>query len=291
MKVLLVMPKLQNFTNAANESICLTTRQEKRRLGNEFNCLFYCLTNQPMEPTKVIETVVIQLKKYVLFLWPYLLGGIGFILFAEIGLRSTVLTIMGIAVFILAPLILNRQFRSGFTKKARLQFFPDHLVIELINKDTDVVERTDDFQFNQIASFRTGDSSRDDSSFISLLLTDGRKFNYSFLEQRRGNPDDDVTPNVEKYIRAYNESHDFDRTIRYQPSMMASRTGKYMFIGLTILLAAAIIIQLIVKPKSIPISLGLGLILYLMIWLQRKYDLDRAKAVNGPDSPPGAPRP
>jgi len=121
-----------------------------------------------------------------LFLWPYLLVGIGLILFAEIVLGSTPLMVIGILVFIVAPLIFNSQFRSGFTKKARLQFFPDHLIIELINKDTDAVERTDDFQFDQVASFRTGDSSRDDSSFISLQLTDGRKFNYSFLEQRPG---------------------------------------------------------------------------------------------------------
>ncbi len=236
-----------------------------------------------MEPTKEIVTVVIKLKNYVIFLWSYILVGVGVSLWCGLGLHSMHLMFVGLGVSVLAPALLSSHLRGGFTKKARLQFFPERLVIELINKDTDAVERTNEFPLADIVSFRTGDSLKDDSSFISLQLNDGRKFNYSFLEQRKGERGDDVTPSLEEYIRAYNHRSGVDHTIGYMPSMLASQSGKNLLTGLTVVVGVCVIIQLIVKPITIPISMFLGLTLYLMIFVQRKMDLAKFKAMNTPE--------
>ena len=238
------------------------------------------ITFLTMEPTKEIETVVIQLKKYVILLWSYILVGVGLSLWCGLGLHSIPLMFLGLGVSILGPALLSSLFRGGFTKKARLQFFPEHVLIELINKDTDAVERSNDFSFRDVVSFRTGDSSKDDSSFISLLLKDGRKFNYSFLGQRQGDREDDVTPNLEEHIQAYNHRAGTDHTIGYMPSMLASEGGKKLLTGLTVVVAVCVIIQLIIKPITIPISMFLGLSLYLMIFVQRKMDIAKFKAMN-----------
>ena len=138
------------------------------------------------------------------------------------------------------------------------------------------------FPFAEVASFRTGDSSKDDSSFISLRLSDGRKFNYSFLGQRQGDRSDDVTPNLEQYIRAYNHSTDRKHAIAYMPSMLASQGGKNLLTVLTVLIAVCVVIQIIVKPKTIPISIITGSVLYLLIFVQRKSDMAKFKAMNDP---------
>jgi len=235
-----------------------------------------------MEPEKEIQTVVIQLKPYVIFLWTYIVGGVALSLLGGLALHSLPLLFIGLVVFMLVPGIFSSQFRGGFSKNARLQFFPDRLVIELRNKDTDAVERTNVFPFTEIASFRTGDSAKDDSSFISLRLSDGRKFNYSFLGQRRGDRSDDVTPNLEEHIRAYNHSTDRKLAIAYMPSMLASQGGKNLLTGLTVVIAVCVIIQVIVKPKTIPISIISGSVLYLLILVQRKSDIAKFRAMNKP---------
>ena len=235
-----------------------------------------------MGSEKEIQTVVIQLKRYVIFLWPYIFGGVALSLLGGLALHSLPLLLIGVGFFILSPGIFSSQFRRGFSKNARLQFFPDRLIIELRNRDTDAVERTNVFPFAEVASFRTGDSFKDDSSYISLLLSDGRKFNYTFLGQGQGDGTDDVTPNLEEYIRTYNHSTDRKHAIAYMPSMLASQVGKNLLTGVTVLMAVGVVIQIIIKPKTIPYSMIMGSVLYLLLLVQRKSDLAKFKAMNNP---------
>ena len=81
-----------------------------------------------MEPEKEIQTVVIQLKPYVIFLWTYMVGGVALSLLGGLALHSLPLLFIGLAVFILVPGIFSSLFRGGFSKNARLQFFPDRLI-------------------------------------------------------------------------------------------------------------------------------------------------------------------
>jgi hypothetical protein len=236
-----------------------------------------------MNPAKEIDTIVIPLKRYVIFLWSYIFGGLSLSFILGFLLHSLPLLIIGVVVFMVAPVLFSSQFRSGFSKKATLRFYSDRLSVDLVNPDTDTVERTDEFPFAGLASFRTGDSSKDDSSFISLRLSDGRKFNYTFLEQRQGDPSDDVTPNLEESIRQYNRSSNGDHSITYTPSLLASKGGKNLLIGLIVVTAVCVIIQIFVKPKIIPISMLSGSATCLLIFVQRKNDIAKCKAMNMPD--------
>lgn len=100
-----------------------------------------------MNPAKEIETVLIQAKKYNIFLWPFMFGGFALTFLLGLQLRNAPLIFIGVAIFIIAPMVLNRLVRSFFTKRARLRFFPDRLIIEVVNDDTDIPERTDEYAF------------------------------------------------------------------------------------------------------------------------------------------------
>jgi hypothetical protein len=161
-------------------------------LSNHFTfspAFVYCsnaLQNQPllMEPAKEIETILIQAKKYNTFLWPFMFGGVGLTIFFGGQLRSAPLMFIGLAIFVVAPLVLNRLVRSFFIKRVRLQFFPDRLIIEVVNDDTDVLERTDEYAFADMVNYRTGDSVKTNSSYFSMRLGDGRKVSYTFWPPR-----------------------------------------------------------------------------------------------------------
>jgi hypothetical protein len=130
-----------------------------------------------MEPAKEIETILIQAKKYNTFLWPFMFGGIGLTIFFGGQLRSAPLMFTGLAIFVAAPFVLNRLIRSFFTKRVRLQFFADRLIIEVVNNDTDVLERTEEYAFADMVNYRTDDSVKNNSSYFSMRLSDRRKVN------------------------------------------------------------------------------------------------------------------
>ena len=77
------------------------------------------------------------------------------------------------------------------------------------------------------------------------------------------------------FIHAYNDQQDELSRIAYLPPLFASKWGTYAILGLTLLLAGAILAELMYKPKAIPYTLMPGLLLYFVILLQRKRDMDR----------------
>jgi hypothetical protein len=183
------------------------------------NLFVYCKKCPlPMEPSKEIETVLIQANKYVAFLWPYMLGGIALTIWAAWATHSAPLAYMGLAVFLVAPAVLNGTIRSFFTKKAVLRFFPDRLVIEQINEDTDSLERTDEFPFDEIVNYRTNYAIKNNSFFIGFVLADGRKVKFSFWPPSQPAREDDVADTLKAYIKAYNSRPEGGHTIACQSS-------------------------------------------------------------------------
>jgi len=233
-----------------------------------------------MEPGIEIETVAIQVNKYVVFLFPTMLIGIGVTLWLGIVSHNPPVAYIGLAIFLVGPAVFNGTIRSFFTKKARVFFFADHLTVQMINDDTDTLETTDEIAYDDVATFRMGESGRDDSSYVSLRLGDGRKYYYTFLEQKIGDRESNVVANLQDYIRNYNGRPGNGHPITYLPSMLAGERGKYLLIGLSVMTVVAAIIQLIVNPSMVAISLVSGPVLLLLLFVQRQSDIAKAKAMN-----------
>jgi hypothetical protein len=178
------------------------------------------------------------------------------------------------------PMVFNNTLRSFFTKKARVLFFADHLTVQMINEDTDSLETTDEIAYDDVASFRMGETGRDDSSYVSLRLGDGRKYYYTFLEQKMGEHEGNVLANLQDYIRNYNGRPGNGHLITYLPSMLAGERGKYLLIGLSVMTVVAVLIQLIVNPRMVAISLVSGPVLLLLLFVQRQSDIAKVKAMN-----------
>jgi hypothetical protein len=180
-----------------------------------------------MEPAKEIETVLIQAKKYTTFLWPFMFGGGGLTIFFGSQLRSEPFMLLGLAIFVVAPLALNRPVRSFFTKRARVQFFPDRLIIEVVNDDTDVLERTDEYAFADMVNYRTDESAKNNSSYFSMRFSDGRKVSYTFWPPQKPAREDEVTYNLGTFIKAFNARPGGGHTIAYRYMWFESHYEPY----------------------------------------------------------------
>jgi len=233
-----------------------------------------------MEPGIEIETVAIQVNKYVAFLFPTMFIGGGGALWLGVVSHNPPIGYIGLAIFVGGPMVFNNTLRSFFTKKARVLFFADHLTVQMINDDTDTLETTDEIAYDDVATFRMGETGRDDSSYVSLRLGDGRKYYYTFLEQKMGEHEGNVLANLQDYIRNYNARPGNGHLITYKPSLLAGERGKYLLIGLSVMTVVAAIIQLIVNPRMVAISLVSGPVLLLLLFVQRQSDIAKAKAMN-----------
>jgi hypothetical protein len=235
-----------------------------------------------MEPDIEIETVAIQVNKYVAFLFPTMFIGVGVSLWLGIASHNLPIGYIGLAIFMVGPMVFNNTIRSFFTKKARVLFFADHLTVQMINQDTDSLETTDEIAYDDVATFQMGESGRDDSSYVSLRLASKRKYYYTFLEQKMGDREGNVLANLQEHIRNYNNRPDNRHIISYKPSLLAGERGKHLLIGISVMTVVAAIIQLIVSPGMIAISLVSGPVLLILLFVQRQSDIAKVKAMNPP---------
>jgi len=228
-----------------------------------------------MEPSKTVRTTVINARYFASFLVVFIFAGVLLTGFLTLKLRMPYLPFIGVAIVFSAPMVFEKKFRSRFIKNALLEFFPDHFTVELTHPRTGAILRKDENDLNRITSFKALDSVKNDSSFLKLRFADGRSVSYTFLGQGQGDEKDDIIEIVGQYIHAYNERQDELGKITYMPPLFASKGGLYMIWGLTFLLAGAVLVELIYKPKAILYTLLPGICPYLVLVLQRKRDMDR----------------
>ena len=228
-----------------------------------------------MEPTKTVKTVVINAGSFALLITVFISVGVIVTGLLTWELRMPYLPLIGLAIVFFAPMLFQKKFRSRFIKNALLEFFPDHFTVELTDPRTGSLLRKDENDISKLTSFKALDSAKDDSSFLKLLFADGRRVSYTFLGQGKEDGKDDIIEIVSQYIHAYNEQQDELGRITYMPPLFASKGGTYAIWGLTLLLAGAILLELMYKPKAVPFTLTPGLLLYFVILLQRKRDMDR----------------
>jgi hypothetical protein len=106
-------------------------------------------------------------------------------------------------------------------------------------------------------------------------LKDGTSGRYIFLGQEADK--NNVTAIISEYFQSYNNAHEEGDKITFLPPLFASRYGKWYIIALTILLVVVIWIEFISNSTAIPLTLGSGLLLYFIILLQWKKDMDQYK--------------
>lgn len=67
-----------------------------------------------------------------------------------------------------------------------------------------------------MVNYRTGDSVKNNSSYFSIRLSDGRKVSYTFWPPREPAREDKVTYNLGTFIKAFNTRLGGGHTIAYR---------------------------------------------------------------------------
>jgi len=227
-----------------------------------------------MENTTPMNAIVINTKKYAIYILTYMLGGIFLSALFAWKLGHEILLWIGVFVFGICPIIFKRQFRRKFTKKATIKCSVETICINTIDRETEETIESQEFRYSEIESYKAMNSSTENSSLLKLYLKNKEKVSYTFLEQKA----DDISSVinvVSRYFQQYNQSVDENSKIALRPSLFITNAGRNIIIVLGVGWCILLVLQIKYKPKTIPASIFGGLILYLQILAQRKKDTER----------------
>jgi hypothetical protein len=183
----------------------------------------------------------------------------------------SVVTIMtGILFFFILPLIFISQRIKLFTKTAIIELNNELVKFEILNGKMLTIEEQHEYRYRDIKSYQMGESEK--SSYLKLVLNNGKEVKYSFFEQTDNQ--ENVLKNIQTFFASYNEGKSINEKITILPNFYATAAGRYIIIGLAVLIAIAVLLQVVYKPSTIPYSLLTGLILYFRIKAQQKRDIE-----------------
>ncbi len=238
---------------------------------------FHKATNQKqlmgtVEDTKKIitTTIITNIKGLVLIIVSIILGGTSLALWVLLSFHYLFTSLIIIFISFFFPVIFMKRIRSNSVEDVTIRFCADYLSLKYFDRNL-FDFKTDDIKYSQINSLMVIESAKDDSSFIKLYFKDGTKSVYRFLDQQ--DKDTNVVPAILKFIKSYNETKNNVENIYLRKTLLASKFGYYCIVALTVMLIAAIILEIIYKPNAVPVSLGTSLFLYVTILSQRQNDL------------------
>lgn len=231
-----------------------------------------------MPPNTEIKTSFLKTSKLLLFV-------LCLIIFILVSLLSTLFVInkyrtgfsiiiisVGVILFFILPILFFNKRISLFANKAILILSSDFLKIYTLNKKTLNIKERHEYLYNDIKAFQIAESKANTSSYLKLVLKNGKKIKYSFFEQTDNKQN--VLKNVQVFFTSYNEGKSLNEKISLLPTFYNTKAGKYIIIGLAVLIVIVVLLQAIYKPQTIPFSLLIGIMLYFRIKSQQKSDIE-----------------
>ncbi|MBS1756304.1 MAG: hypothetical protein JSU03_03415 [Bacteroidetes bacterium] len=226
-----------------------------------------------MKSGKIINTnIFFSLSAFISFLIFSLTGLYATVLLA-INYHYSILGWIGFTCFFVGPLIFSSQWKKIFKRKAIVFLDEDFFGIQIFKNKSEVLEKEHKYYYSQIKSYKVGESSNDDSCVLSLIFKNGRKkVTFTFLKQK---PENNIINSFVSKINKLNSINSEENKITIMPNLFATKKGTYFIIVLTIMLIGVIVLQIYTNPKTIPLTLLPGIILYVSIFSQRKKDIDQ----------------
>lgn len=227
-----------------------------------------------MNEAEILEVKIINVKKYMILVFFYVIGGsLGLFLLA-LHLRIPSLMLIGLFAFIILPVVFLKTFRKAFVRNSVISFHDASFSIQLFNRKTEGKEEEHEYHYLDIKSYMTTEQVRDHSSSLKLYLKNGSKVEYTFVEQRYNN-ESDVIYKFAKQVKIYNAHNSGQSEIKYHPNLFATTIGGYLIAILGVCWIGLILFFVIYKHKALaPTTIG-GILLFVQILFQRKRDLDK----------------
>jgi hypothetical protein len=193
------------------------------------------------------------------------------------GLKNISLAIFTFVIPILGVSIFQKKIRNVFSKTVLIEESGNCLSVRLYQINSDILEDQYQLRFTEINSFSISPSGRGSACVIKLFLKDAKKKEFSFWGE--GTVEHNLPYFFIDIFKDYNSSAPKD-VITMKPNLMGTKVGFGIIVLLSLLLILDIAVHIVHNFKGEPISLIIGIILYLMLLVQRSGDIKSVKKFN-----------
>ncbi|WP_158798768.1 hypothetical protein [Pedobacter sp. L105] len=201
-----------------------------------------------MKEIETLDVKIINVKKYMILVLFYVIGGIYGSIFLALHLRIEVIMFIGFFVFGVLPFIFLKKFRKPFVKKSVITLSKTSILIQIFDNATGDVKEENEYLYQDIKSYFTTEAFRDHSSFLKIYFKDGSNRQYSFVEQKI-NDESDIIYRVKDHVKIYNEDNPVNGRIELQPTFFSTKVGRHMLGIIGLLWLATTIILIIYSRK------------------------------------------
>jgi hypothetical protein len=219
-----------------------------------------------MEEQNQIVAETINTSRFFIVFMSYLLGGTYLSFGIAAKFHSAIIAIIGLVVFAILPIALMGRIILFFTKKIKVAFFEDHILLVLLNLKNDTIISEKVLYYKELLSC-TINSTRNKYSVIYFNLLESKKIKYTFKSLF-----EDKSKNLSELI--YENIRLRDNDVILKPTFSASKQGTYYIIGLAVLMVTLMLLHLFYSPETSVFTFIISISLFVNILSKRKRDID-----------------
>lgn len=214
------------------------------------------------------------LKAFVVFLSVailYLLI-IGWI---AVALGTPLIAGVGFGILCIVPWVFQKNFKEQFTKQAILEFDEHGFSITTCNlKDEKEVKKAI-YYWKDIKSYKFY-FTPSNLTYLDIYLRNGKRKEFGFKDDKT----QEVSTNVDNisifnvfrsFVKKYNSDKELDDNIALRPGFLITRAGTNYICFVGALMLAAVVLVIILNPKSFPF-LFMGIFIFLPLIAKRRQD-------------------
>jgi hypothetical protein len=234
-----------------------------------------------MEESKDLNATIIKSTAYFFFMLLCISTGSLLTILLVFITYNKFYAFIGMFISIFFPgFIFKKQLRKPFINRVDIKCSSETISVEIYNRKTQELEKTDVIELNQVKCFKLWASVKDDACSFKVNFKNGDKISYMFLNDTKNVKKVKVEDVLSKYLKDYNNSQNEDSYISMSPNLFASRLGSFYITMLTLLFVGALIFEAMYKPKAIIFTLLGSGFLYFIIIAQRKQELQDLENFN-----------
>lgn len=185
---------------------------------------------------------------------------------------SIPIIIIGFLLFLVIPVVYISKKPRIFTKRAIIHLIDQSIVIDILDRKSDLIREHYDIELQNLNSFKIGKADYNNTSFLRLIKKDGSRVQFSFFEQNDNGQN--VFKNLFSFLKDYNVGKAENEKIILLPNFYNTKSGRLIINGIAILIVVAVILLILIKPEAIPFGLLVGIFFFARIKSQQKKDLE-----------------
>lgn len=194
--------------------------------------------------------------------------------------KSTTFILLGWVSIFLVPFLFQKRYKKIFTRNVSLEFNSVFFKVVELNSTSNTSTKTTTIDWSKMKNYTFSFSSN--VLYLTTFNWNGSTARFSFNEEREQEQiinEKSIFSIFRYYISLYNSSRSEDKRISFKPGFFFTKSGVLTICLIGVLIITAIIINIVIKPKTSMFSM-MGLFIIIGLLAKRKSEKELYEKMN-----------